>query len=184
MLYFPVLVNSISAIIRLRYEAMATMDYEDDISGMGLPPSSRSGDSGTPRRVKKQAPQETVDQFWEQFNTKFFGKVFTILPGNPYARTKAAHVPKGIIQGQGAVKSYEQARRECERAVDRIVKECERVNQKYTDPHFDIEFDLKSGRRDYLDGLDKQNREMRPRGVKRVTVRGTIFSFCCSSCGP
>ncbi|KAL2012130.1 hypothetical protein VTN00DRAFT_4848 [Thermoascus crustaceus] len=148
---------------------METIDYEDEMSGMGLPPSSRSGGSRTPRRVKKQAPQETVREFWEQFNTKFPGKVFTILPGNPYARTKAAHVPKGIIQGQDAVKSYEQARRECQRAVARIVKECERVNQKYTDPHFDIELDLKSGNRDYLDGLDKQNLEMRPRGVKRVT---------------
>jgi hypothetical protein len=61
------------------------------------------------------------------------------------------------------------------------VKECERVNQKYTDPHFDIELDLKSGRRHYLDGLDKPNEEMRPRGVKRVTVSGFLFfsfPFC------
>jgi hypothetical protein len=55
------------------------------------------------------------------------------------------------------------------------VKECERVNQKYTDPHFDIELDLKSGRRHYLDGLDKPNEEMRPRGVKRVTVSWFFF---------
>ncbi|KAL2001045.1 hypothetical protein VTN02DRAFT_2304 [Thermoascus thermophilus] len=148
---------------------METVDYEDAMSGMGLPPSSRSGGSRTPRRGQKQDPQETVRQFWERFNTKFPGKVFTILPGNPHARTKAAHVPKGIIHGQDAVTSYEKARRECQRAVDRIVKECERVNQKYTDPHFDIELDLKSGKRDYLDGLDKENLEMRPRGVKRVT---------------
>ena len=63
--------------------------------------------------------------------------------------------------------------------VDRIVKECERVNQKYSDPHFDIELDLKSGRRHYLDGLDKPNTEMRPRGVKRVTVSSRII---CNGC--
>jgi hypothetical protein len=39
-------------------------------------------------------------------------------------------------------------------SVDRIVKECERVNQKYSDPHFDIELDLKSGRRHYPRGLE------------------------------
>lgn len=35
-----------------------------------------------------------------------------------------------------------------------IVKECRRVNQKYRDPHFDLEIDLKLNRRDCLDSLD------------------------------
>jgi len=124
-----------------------------------------------------QPPQETVKQFWERFNTKYPGKVFTVLPDNPYARTRAARMPKGVVQGQDEVKSYEQARKECQRAVDRIVKECNRVNQKYTDPHFDIEFDLKSGRRDCLDGLNGTNDELRPKGVKRVTVRSLESHF-------
>lgn len=109
-------------------------------------------------------------QFWDQFNTKFPGKVYTVLPNNPYARTKAAKVPKGVIRGQDASKSYDQVRKECQRTVDRIVNECKRLNQKYTDPHFDIEVDLKSGRRHYLDPLEDKNMEMHPRGVKRVTV--------------
>ncbi|KAL1966929.1 hypothetical protein VTN77DRAFT_3673 [Rasamsonia byssochlamydoides] len=148
------------------------MEFEDEPSGMPFAPSSRSG-SRTPRKAPpKQTPQETVKQFWSQFNTKYPGKVFTVLPDNPYARSKAARLrnsSKGIIQGHHAGKSYEQARKECERAVERIVRECKRVNQKYTDPHFDIEYDLKSGKRDYLDGLDGHNPEMRPKGVKRVT---------------
>lgn len=134
------------------------------------PPSSRSG-SRPPHRARCQPPQETVKQFWEQFNTKYPGKVYTVLPDNLYARTRAKKVPCGVIKGHEVVKSYEQARAECEKCVQRIVKECERINQKYTDPHFDIEHDLKSGRRNYLDGLEKINEEMRPRGVKRVTVR-------------
>jgi hypothetical protein len=128
-----------------------------------------------------QPPQETVKQFWDNFNTKHPGKVFTVLPDNPYARTKAAQVPKGIIQGQDEVKSYEQAKRECQRAVDRIVRECKRANQKYTDLHFDIEFDLKSGRRDCLDSLDGPNDDLRPKGVKRVTVRNLRCYFSASS---
>jgi hypothetical protein len=143
--------------------------------GFGAP--SRSG-SRTPHRIaRKQAPQDTVKQFWEQFNTKYPGKVFTVLPDNPYARSKAAQLPKGIIQGHDAVKSYEQAKAECVVAVERVVRECERINQKYTDPHFDIEFDLKTGKRNYLDGLNERNTEMRPKGVKRVTVR---IQFCSS----
>ncbi|KAJ5081637.1 Alpha/beta hydrolase fold-3 [Penicillium alfredii] len=145
------------------------MDYDDDvIYGSSMPPASSRSNSRPPR-ARCQPPQESVRQFWEQFNTKYPGKVYTVLPDNPYARTRAKRVPNGVIEGHEAVKSYEQARRECEKSVERIVKECERVNQKYTDPHFDIEVDLKSQRRHYLDGLDKVNEEMRPRGVKRVT---------------
>lgn len=132
--------------------------------------SSRSNSRGPNHRSRYQAPQESVRQFWEQFNTKYPGKVYTVLPDNPYARTRAKRVPNGVVQGHEAVKSYEQARRECITSVERIVKECQRVNQKYTDPHFDIELDLKSGLRHYLDGLDQKNDEMRPRGVKRVSV--------------
>ncbi|KAJ5089923.1 Alpha/beta hydrolase fold-3 [Penicillium argentinense] len=149
------------------------MDSEEEMMmmcGSSMPPaSSRSNSRGPGHRARCQPPQESVRQFWEQFTTKYPGKVYTILPDNPYARTRAKRVPNGVIQGHEAVKSYEQARRECRKSVERIVKECERVNQKYTDPHFDIELDLKSGLRHYLDGLDKVNEEMRPRGVKRVT---------------
>lgn len=129
------------------------MDYEDE------PPNTNP---------LPQGPQETVRQFWDQFNAKVPGKVFTVLPGNPKARSKAA--AKGAVQSQDADKSYEEACRECRHAVECIVTECERVNQKYTDLHFDIEVDLKSGTRDYLDGLEEMNEEMRPKGVKRVTV--------------
>lgn len=153
------------------------MDCDEDLAGaavpmpVGGPLSSRSG-SRTPRRSRSrhQTPQETVRRFWEEFNTKFPGTVNTVLPDNPYARTKAALTPKGVIHGYDAGKTYDQASRECRRAVARIVRECVRVNQKYTDPHFDIEVDLKANVRDCLDGLDLMNQEMRPRGVKRVTV--------------
>ncbi|KAH8696223.1 calpain-like protein [Talaromyces proteolyticus] len=143
------------------------MDFEEDPDFL----ASRSG-SGTPRNnrpVAQQTPQEIVNRFWDRFNTKHPGKVFNVLPDNPYARSKAAQKSKGEIDGSTAIKSYEQARHECELAVERIVKECERINQKYTDPHFDLEFDLKFGKRNCLDGLGEQNQEMRPRGVKRVT---------------
>ncbi|RAK73077.1 calpain-like protein [Aspergillus fijiensis CBS 313.89] len=144
------------------------MDCEDHTDMAYTPPlSSRSG--SRMRTKTNQPPQETVKQFWSDFNSKFPGLVNTVLPDNPYARTKAARTPKGVIQAQVAGKSYEQARKECQRSVERIARECERLNQKYSDPHFDIAADLKRGRRNYLDGLMDQNLELRPRGVKRVT---------------
>ena len=118
-------------------------------------------------KPKKQAPQDTVKQFWEQFNSKYPGKVFTILPDNDLARKKAAKTPKGAVKGVQVAKSYEQAKAECERDVNRIIRECRRTNQKYRDPHFDMEVDLKSHMRDCIDSL-KGDSGMKPRGVKRV----------------
>ncbi|EAW06575.1 calpain-like protein [Aspergillus clavatus NRRL 1] len=145
------------------------MELTEDYNDMESTPPLSTRSEGRPPRKMQQSPQDIMSQFWNQFNTKFPGKVFTVLPDNPYARSKAARIPRGTIRGQNAGKSYEQAKRECQRTVERIVKECRRVNQKYTDPHFDVEVDLKSGRRDCLDSLGQKNMEMRPRGVKRVT---------------
>ncbi|TKA64903.1 hypothetical protein B0A49_11428 [Cryomyces minteri] len=96
-------------------------------------------------RMKKQPPQKSIDQFWEKFTTKTPGKAFTILP------TTLAM---------------------CKSKVAKIVKECRRVNQKYRDPHFDIERDftlsLKGRPPDCLMGLDDDVCRLRPLSVKRV----------------
>ena len=137
-------------------------------SGTSAPPSV----SEPPKKVKKQPPQKTVDQLWEAFTTKFPGKVHSILPNNVYAETKAAKSPKGVVHSQRTGKSYDEAVAECRHAVEKIAKECRRVNMKYRDPHFDIEFDLKWGQRDTLDGLvrGESNVGLAPKSVKRVTV--------------
>jgi hypothetical protein len=134
-----------------------------DVIPLLAPPKPR-------RKCTRQAPQAAIATFWDKFNTKYPGKVLTILPDNQYARKKAARTPRGAVKGQRAAKSYDEARAECMRDVERIIKECRRVNQKYRDPHFDIEWDLKSGRRNCLDGLSRCSEGMKPKGVKRVTV--------------
>ncbi|KKZ66922.1 hypothetical protein EMCG_07418 [[Emmonsia] crescens] len=112
-------------------------------------------------------PQKVVDTFWKSFNSKFPGRVLKALPQRP---GKTPPQPaSNIAHGEAAPDSYNHAKQECEHAVNRIVKQCLRINQKYTDPHFDIETDLKSGRRNCLDGLERVNAEMKPKGVKRVT---------------
>ena len=46
--------------------------------------------------------------------------------------------PKGEVKGSSVATSYYEAVKECEAKVAQIVKECKRVNVKYTDPHFDL----------------------------------------------
>lgn len=94
----------------------------------------------------------------------------SILPSNAYAKTKAAKSPKGLVSSQSAGKSYDQACLECKNAVLKIAKECTKINAKYRDPHFDIEFDLKRGRRNCLDGLEELDEDAyaQPGSVKRV----------------
>ncbi|KAL8840737.1 MAG: hypothetical protein Q9170_001175 [Blastenia crenularia] len=137
------------------------------------PPSEAQGPASTAsapptRKVKKRLPQRNVDEFWDKFTTKFPGKVYSILPANVYAKTKAAQSPAGLIHGQATGRSYEQAAADCIAAVDCISKECRRVNLKYRDPHFDIEFDLKRNRRDCLDSLTGIPNDLSPKSVKRI----------------
>ena len=137
--------------------------------------SSRPPPPPPPRKVKKQSPQKTVDDFWNKFTTSFPGKVHTILPQNGYAKARAARQPKGPAHDQGALKSYEEAKAECQAAVNQIAKECRRVNMRYRDPHFDIEFDLKqnNGPKECLEGLAPMDGEpFSPNSVKRVPVCG------------
>lgn len=122
------------------------------------------------KKAKKRPPQAGVDEFWAKFHSSFPGKVDTILPKNAYAKTKAAKNLKGTIPSQGAGKSYQEASAECIATVDKIAAECRRVNLKYRDPHFDIEWDLKRAKRDCLDGLVESDWELAPRSVKRVAV--------------
>lgn len=97
--------------------------------------------------------------------------MLSILPSDIYAKTKASKTTKGLVEGQFIAKSYDQAVSECRHAVEKIAKECKRVNHKYRDPHFDIEWDLKRRVRDCLCSLDDANgNDLDPQSVKRVTV--------------
>lgn len=94
----------------------------------------------------------------------------TIIPQNEYAERAAKHSRKAT--GITTQASYDEAAAVCAAKVAKIVKECRRVNQKYRDPHFDLEFDLKWGKRDTLESLrnvkDPAPSEFRPKSVKRV----------------
>ncbi|KAK2786281.1 hypothetical protein FQN52_007872 [Onygenales sp. PD_12] len=145
--------------------------YEDDRGS--LPPQSVSGpvtDVGDPEPAPKVKgpPQKIIDTFWDSFDSKYPGRVVQALPRRK-SKAQTLQPTTNIAHGEVVTESYNRAKAECEHAVNRIVKECLRMNQKYTDPHFDIELDLKEGRRDCLDGILETNSSMQPKGVRRVT---------------
>lgn len=115
---------------------------------------------------------DAVRRFWNQVHSKTPAKVFAVLPEDSLGSSAIAGLDATTpsTSNVGRHKSYGEAYRACCHAVESIIVECERVNQKYTDPHFNLEVDLKSGTRYCLDGLERMNDEMRPKGVKRVTV--------------
>ncbi|KAK7952553.1 uncharacterized protein PG986_008281 [Apiospora aurea] len=67
----------------------------------------------------KKTPQELIAAFWGRFHSKYPGKVTSIFPRS----------------------LYEVAASKCRKQVARIVRECRRTNEKYTDADYDIERD-------------------------------------------
>lgn len=130
------------------------------------------------QKSHRQHPQKSIDRFWDKFTTKHPGKVSTVLPENLYAKRAAAAA--AVVESDSAkncLTSYEEAVAACKAKVEKITRECRRVNQKYRDPHFDIESDFQRSKQnpevpqDCLTGLDKQeNAELVPQSVKRVEV--------------
>jgi hypothetical protein len=85
------------------------------------------------------APQDAINEFWESLITKKPAKVTKIFPPSLYSHLLPPKRKPGISTGKNAAESYEAAAAECRARVTRIVRECHRTNEKFTDPEFDIE---------------------------------------------
>jgi hypothetical protein len=85
------------------------------------------------------APQQAINDFWEGLITKRPAKVTKIFPSSLYAHLLPPQRKPGTSTGKNAAESYEAAAAECRARVKRIVRECHRTNEKFTDPEFDIE---------------------------------------------
>ncbi|KAK3985790.1 cysteine proteinase [Cladorrhinum sp. PSN332] len=88
-----------------------------------------------------KTPQELVHEFWDRYFTKKPGKVTRIFPRSLYATLLPTYQPGGAKSTRNAAESYEAAAKECREKVKRIIRECNRTNEKFTDPDFDIEWD-------------------------------------------
>lgn len=86
----------------------------------------------------------------------------SIIPQSEYAERAARRASaKCKAPATTTEQSYEAAADQCRRKVAQIVRECRRVNQKYRDPHFDLEIDQKLSRRDCLESLDNERDDHR-----------------------
>ena len=125
-------------------------------------------------KPRTRSRQVDVDIFWSAFHTKHPGTVSHILPADALKIWKARDEDKEIGEGIDDPSSYGQAALACKQAVDKIAKQCRRINQKYRDRDFDIEIDLKNWTRDCLDGLDTKadgnSPNTQPKAVKRISV--------------
>lgn len=119
---------------------MCTPSYRPKMNVFGDEPPPRA-DPPKSSKKSKMAPQEALADFWDKFHTKRPGKVTSIFPRSLYRTVLPPMQPAGARSSANAAESYEAAARECRDKVRRIVRECHRTNEKFTDPDFDIEND-------------------------------------------
>lgn len=125
-----------------------------------------------------KTPQADINNFWSNFTTQKSSKVTSIFPRFLYANILPEYPdPRDVAPARNAAESYEAAAKECREKVARIVQECHRTNQKFTDPDFDIESDF-GDRRNCLEGIPheleedeekkKERKNNMPKSVHRV----------------
>lgn len=111
--------------------------------------------------------QAGINDFWSKFATEKPNKVTSIFPRLLYANILPEHPdPRGIASASNAADSYEAAANECREKVAKIVQECYRINEKFTDPDFDIEADL-DDRQNCLFGLREEDIEKKKEEKKK-----------------
>jgi hypothetical protein len=144
----------------------ANSDTPSERQGLAMAPSKRA--------PKQQSPQEAIDEFWLKFTTKTPGRATTVVPQNHLAERVARKHAKSKGVSTTTQSSYDDAAAMCRAKVEKIVKECRRINKKYRDPHFDLESDLKLGTRDCLQSLANikdakpPGSDFSPKSAKRV----------------
>ncbi|KAI3534056.1 calpain family cysteine protease [Colletotrichum abscissum] len=89
-------------------------------------------------KKKKTPPQSSINHIWKRFQDKKFNKALAVLPFDPVLPPASSEKPNELISA-----GYERAVEECRRKVKKIIQECRRVNMRYRDPGWDLDWDLK-----------------------------------------
>ncbi|TGJ84991.1 hypothetical protein E0Z10_g3789 [Xylaria hypoxylon] len=125
------------------------------------------------KKKRKPPPQQSINKIWRRFATKKYTKALSVLPFDPVPLPSNPEGPNEFVSA-----GYERAREECSRRVKKIIQECKRVNTRYRDPGFDLDWDLKMGKGNCLNYLGSSKFDMTntrystitsvPKAVKRV----------------
>ncbi|KAH8909412.1 cysteine proteinase, partial [Coniochaeta sp. PMI_546] len=138
------------------------------------PPATTTTNDKTKVKKRKLPPQITINRVWKRFSKKKFTKALAVLPFDP--------VPPPIVSERANEllrTGYERAAEECRRKVRKIIQECRRVNMRYRDPGFDLDWDLKMEKGHCLNSLGRTKFDLSattmlnpsatvPKAVKRV----------------
>ncbi|KAH8586402.1 hypothetical protein B0O99DRAFT_656874 [Bisporella sp. PMI_857] len=133
------------------------------------------------KKTKRYPPQETINKIWQRFSVPQFSKATTILPSAPPTSSDPSKLTQSRPTQNSLLVSedFQRAVQKCRTKVQKLIKECKRVNMRYRDPSFDIDWDLKLEKGYCLNGLIGGRFELNsnnlsnwssqvPKAVKRV----------------
>lgn len=102
------------------------------------PASSGNNQDNKKKRKKRLHPQQSINKVWKKFSNRKFYTALSVLPFDSVAPRSGLDRPNELLS-----EGYERAAEECRRKVEKIVKECKRVNMRYRDPGWDLVSDSK-----------------------------------------
>ncbi|KAH8591924.1 hypothetical protein B0O99DRAFT_654185 [Bisporella sp. PMI_857] len=156
---------------------MYSSSSDDDSRRRGRPnpppplPPHPSLPNNNNKKTKRYPPQETINKIWQRFSVPQFSKATTILPSAPPTSSDPSKLTQSRPTQNNFLVSedFQRAVQECRTKVQKLIKECKRVNMRYRDPSFDIDWDLKLEKGYCLNGLISGRFDSQvPKAVKRV----------------
>ncbi|KAL2257974.1 hypothetical protein VTK26DRAFT_8890 [Humicola hyalothermophila] len=139
-----------------------------------VPAATNSNDANKKKKKRKLPPQQSINRIWKRFSNKRFNKALAVLPFDPVLPPIISDRSNELLSA-----GYERAAEECRRKVRKIIQECRRVNTRYRDPGWDIDWDLKMEKGFCLNSLGRTKFDLSmstmmnpssivPKAVKRV----------------
>ncbi|KAL2020012.1 hypothetical protein VTK56DRAFT_8915 [Thermocarpiscus australiensis] len=139
-----------------------------------VPATTNNNDANKKKKKRKLPPQQSINRIWKRFSNKRFNKALAVLPFDPVLPPTISDRSNELLS-----EGYERAAEECRRKVRKIIQECRRVNTRYRDPGWDIDWDLKMEKGHCLNSLGRTKFDLSmstmmnpssivPKAVKRV----------------
>ncbi|KAK3904182.1 calpain-D [Staphylotrichum tortipilum] len=139
-----------------------------------VPAAPAAADANKKKKKRKLPPQTSINRIWKRFSNKRFNKALAVLPFDPVLPPIISDRSNELLRA-----GYDRAAEECRRKVKKIIQECRRVNMRYRDPGWDIDWDLKMERGHTLNSLGRTKFDLSmstmmnpsstvPKAVKRV----------------
>ncbi|PHH55425.1 Calpain clp-1 [Ceratocystis fimbriata CBS 114723] len=118
--------------------------------------------------LKPSSPQDAINTLWKRFSVRNPAKVASVFPFDPVLPPAANE--ERVNEPVDA--SYERAKEECTRRVEKIIQECKRINTRYRDLGFDISWDLQRSIGNTLNSLGSDTFKVSSEARRNHAIRG------------